>query len=623
MKIHKNALKNTNGITLVALVITIVVLLILVGISIAAIHNGVIEKAIDVKEKTVIAREKEAINIAWGTLKTDEIANGIEITAISFQEVLNNGGNNTVVSEIESEEKAFSIYFTDTFHTYHIDSDGNINIEETREYVINYVLNGGTNPEGQIKSFKGGQTIVLLNATKDNAYFQGWYESEDYTTDMITSISNRNENITLYAKFIDETPSDYFSWTIANDSATITGLSEKGLGEYNAKRLKAIIIPNEYNNCTVTGIGDSAFINKNLIEIILIPDSITQTLPKNSFNSITNLKELTIPITLCTAANVAYGGTHPFKGCQKITKVHFTKGENGIGFDYVNDSGSGKNDYHNTPWYYSRNQDIQVTFEEGITYIGNYMFAECNGLKSISIPQSVTNIGTNCFLNCKGLTEIASISVNRISDGCFEGCSKLSDISNVLNVITEVGKNSFRSCTGLNNLTIGNNITKLDDNCFASCTNIQRINILSDKVDLSKSCFNSITNLNELTIPITMCTAARVAYGGTHPFKGCQKITKVHFTKGENGIGFDYVNDSGSGKNDYHNTPWYYSRNQDIQVTFEEGITYIGNYMFAECTGLNSINYKDTVYNNSTSFKLAFEGNGGTISSSAFTNSGF
>ena len=51
------------GITLIALVITIIVLLILAGVSIATLtgDNGILSKATKAKDETIIAQEKELI----------------------------------------------------------------------------------------------------------------------------------------------------------------------------------------------------------------------------------------------------------------------------------------------------------------------------------------------------------------------------------------------------------------------------------------------------------------------------------------------------------------------------------------------------------------------------------
>ena len=63
----KKALKASNGITLIALVITIIVLLILAGISIAMLSgdNGVLQRATDAKTKSDEAQIKERIQLAY------------------------------------------------------------------------------------------------------------------------------------------------------------------------------------------------------------------------------------------------------------------------------------------------------------------------------------------------------------------------------------------------------------------------------------------------------------------------------------------------------------------------------------------------------------------------------
>lgn len=56
-------MKKTKGITLIALVITIVILLILAGISISALTNqGLFEKAKEAKQKSEDAQKVEALD---------------------------------------------------------------------------------------------------------------------------------------------------------------------------------------------------------------------------------------------------------------------------------------------------------------------------------------------------------------------------------------------------------------------------------------------------------------------------------------------------------------------------------------------------------------------------------
>ena len=74
--VNKN--KNTKGITLVALVITIVVLLILAGISIQAITNtGLFTKAQQAKEETAKKEEEEQTVMNGYQDAIDQYASGI------------------------------------------------------------------------------------------------------------------------------------------------------------------------------------------------------------------------------------------------------------------------------------------------------------------------------------------------------------------------------------------------------------------------------------------------------------------------------------------------------------------------------------------------------------------
>ena len=73
--------KSIKGITLVALVITIVILLILAGISIQAITNtGLFANAKKAKEKSIEGQLKEEISLAIQSIQTEEIYKGNSVT---------------------------------------------------------------------------------------------------------------------------------------------------------------------------------------------------------------------------------------------------------------------------------------------------------------------------------------------------------------------------------------------------------------------------------------------------------------------------------------------------------------------------------------------------------------
>lgn len=76
MKVQK--LKSQKGITLVALVITIVILIILAGITIAQItgENGLFKRAKQAKQNTLDAQNEENVILADYDNKVNEIVGG-------------------------------------------------------------------------------------------------------------------------------------------------------------------------------------------------------------------------------------------------------------------------------------------------------------------------------------------------------------------------------------------------------------------------------------------------------------------------------------------------------------------------------------------------------------------
>lgn len=126
MKIKNKIInQNMNGITLIALVITITILLILAGISIAALtgDNGLINRASSAKDATEIAQEKEIIQqasvVAMGKSKTGDV----EKTYLDA-ELDKNPGNSNYTSNNTSD--GIEVTFTGSKRSYLVDTDGNV-----------------------------------------------------------------------------------------------------------------------------------------------------------------------------------------------------------------------------------------------------------------------------------------------------------------------------------------------------------------------------------------------------------------------------------------------------------------------------------------------------------------
>ena len=120
-------MKNRKGITLIALVITIIVLLILAGVSLATLtgENGILGQANKAKTESTIGKEKEQIGLAFNAVKMKKISekDNSDITAAELEEELNYNG----ITDVEvTGTGTLTIEFIDSKNIYTIDKNGKI-----------------------------------------------------------------------------------------------------------------------------------------------------------------------------------------------------------------------------------------------------------------------------------------------------------------------------------------------------------------------------------------------------------------------------------------------------------------------------------------------------------------
>ena len=115
--------KKNNGITLIALVITIIVLLILAGVTIATLtgENGILTRASDASRETEIAEEKEQLSLAYTGVLADKNGQG-DVTAEELQNELHRNGRTDAQA---SGENPITVTY-ESGREYTVDASGNI-----------------------------------------------------------------------------------------------------------------------------------------------------------------------------------------------------------------------------------------------------------------------------------------------------------------------------------------------------------------------------------------------------------------------------------------------------------------------------------------------------------------
>jgi hypothetical protein len=156
-----------------------------------------------------------------------------------------------------------------------------------------------------------------------------------------------------------------------------------------------------------------------------------------------------------------------------------------------------------------------ITIPSSVTSIGEGAFIEC-GLTSITIPSSVTSIGQNAFENCTGLTSITiPSSVTSIGTYAFEWCTALTSI-NIPSSVTSIGDAAFQGCTGLSSITLSSSLTSIGAIAFTYCTHLTSITIPSSVTSIGGDAFDGCTSLSSIysyaTTPVDLTSSAQVFY---------------------------------------------------------------------------------------------------------------
>ena len=152
----KQKLKNNQrGITLVALVITIIVLLILAMVSIKiVVDGGLITKASKATDTHTIGAEKEAIGLGYSEYQM-ALANKENVTRPPIKG-----------AEVTPKGEGWNVTFTKTNNEYQLSKDGNALLAKQNGIYVIWTDNGdGTFTKGDV-TLKVGD-YVNYDATKD------------------------------------------------------------------------------------------------------------------------------------------------------------------------------------------------------------------------------------------------------------------------------------------------------------------------------------------------------------------------------------------------------------------------------------------------------------------------
>ncbi len=239
-----------------------------------------------------------------------------------------------------------------------------------------------------------------------------------------------------------------------------------------------------------------------------------------------------------------------------------------------------------------------VTYN-GTTYTVTSMgtaFANCEGLTSVTIPNTVTYIALNAFRNCTGLTSVTlSTSLNYLGERVFQGCTNLSSV-NIPNNVDTIRNYAFYGCSGLTSVTIGNSVTSIGNYAFIGCSGLTSVTIPNSVTTIRSSAFSYCSGLTSFTIPNSVTSIGNAAFYGTAYYNDVSNWTNNVLYK-DNCLLEVSSDFSTSSYSIQSNTRVIADRAFSncsglTSVTIPNSVTSIGEYAFGNCSSIGRIDLK-------------------------------
>ena len=225
-------LRNFNGITLVALIVTIVILLILAGIAIATLggENGLFKKVKLGKERYAISEAKEKLELEITNLQIEQNGKGEELTKedlpkMNSDEVDVRNTTNFPVEVIYKNYKFevdsnFKVTYVgeanETIITYTTEPDGYTNQNNIK------VLVKITNPKGIKSILKPGETDKILPQDRTTAGIEFTVTKNGHYILKVEDVDGNEVSKDIYIDLIDTLAPEEFTPEVQKNGSTIT-----------------------------------------------------------------------------------------------------------------------------------------------------------------------------------------------------------------------------------------------------------------------------------------------------------------------------------------------------------------------------------------------------------------
>ena len=218
--------------------------------------------------------------------------------------------------------------------------------------------------------------------------------------------------------------------------------------------------------------------------------------------------------------------------------------------------------------YIDIDQEFNLVIGPGVTEIGNEVFYNCSGLKTVTMGSNVTVIGYRAFKQCPNLTSVnIPSSVKTICEEAFRDCTSLKSVT-IDNGVETIGKDAFRN-TGLTSINIPSSVTTINDGAFYECTALATISGCNSVTSCGKGVVDGTKWKDNHATGLMVLGSIVLGYKGDMPEK--TSLTIPTTMKCISGYAFSYCDNL-------------------ISVTIPDNVVSIGEDAFSWCANLATVN---------------------------------
>ena len=225
----------------------------------------------------------------------------------------------------------------------------------------------------------------------------------------------------------------------------------------------------------VVNVGTGAFANVKTLKSLVIPSGV-KVLEMDSISNC-GLEEITIP------ASVTGIDSYAFHYCENLKRLlgdsPFISSDRKYLYDPRPDAY-----YPMTLFFFAGKDDSSYEIPEGIRYIENYAFSNCENLKSITFPQSLEVISEVAFEGCKNLETLNGSHISSDHKGFVNDAGSLQflvpgidDDYVVPDEVTGIGAMLFADRSTLHSVSMGDNVTSLGNYAFYHCESLKTVTL--------------------------------------------------------------------------------------------------------------------------------------------------